>query len=142
MLEEALQDVYRIVTDKTWENVQEDVRGRPLGGLRNLVLKEFEARFPAGEHRERLEQLRPELERAIDARNQFVHASWSFDYGNEQMHRRRLPREQGAVEELRKMTVADVEAAVETIGNAAERVWTELYDPVEVATRPVRTRSP
>ena len=136
MLEDALQDLYRIVTDKTWDQIHEDVRGMTLGALRTFVLKEFEQRFPSGEHRDRLEQLRPDLEQAVGARNQFVHASWSFNYGTEQMHRRRLPREKGSVEELRRMTVSDVEAAIESIGDVAQRVWEELYDPIEIASRP------
>jgi hypothetical protein len=131
---------YRIVTDKEWNEIHEDVRRKTLGPLRDLVLTTFEDRFPTGELRERLEQLRPGLERAVEARNQFVHASWSFDYANAQMHQRRLPREAGALEELRRLTVADVEAAMDIIGNTAERVWTELYDAVEIATRPTRRK--
>ena len=136
MLEDALVDVYRIVTDKDWDAVHQDVRGKALGPLRAIVVAAYEARFPDGDLRRRLEDLKSIVDKAIDTRNEFVHASWTFDPAKKLMHRRRLPRQRGTGEELRRLTVADVEAAIEIVGGAAERVWEELYDPAEVATRP------
>lgn len=137
-LEEALLDLYVIVTDKDWRAALEDVRGKTLGVLCKLVLAAYEARFPHGELRIRLDALKPDLQRAIETRNEFVHASWAFDHYNESMLRTRRPR-RGVAEEFRRLTAADVERATEFVGGVAEHIWERLYDSVEVATRPTRS---
>ncbi len=137
MLDSALIDLYWAASNKMRGDVLEDVRGKPSGVLLQLTERAFEARFPSGELRDLFEKLKPELRNAVDVRNQFVHASWAFDDQNEQMHRERLPKAKGAVQEMRRLKVSDVEAAIDIIGGASETIWFELYDRVaEIEPRP------
>lgn len=133
-LEDALLDLYWILTRKDRSAAAVDVRGKTLGQLYHFVVAAYEAKFARGELREKLDRLKPQIESAIAKRNEFVHASWSFDYSNELMHRTRRPQK-GPLEELRRLKVADVQAAIEIVGTAAEDVWEKLYDSVEPATR-------
>lgn len=135
-LEDALLDLYWILTRKDRSAAATDVRGKTLGQLYHFVVAAYEAKFVSGELREKLDRLKPQLEIAIGKRNEFVHASWSFDYSNELMHRTRRPRT-GALGELKRLKVADVEAAIGIVGTAAEDIWEKLYDSVEPATLPL-----
>jgi hypothetical protein len=130
MLEDALVDVYRVVTNKRWSDILDDVRDMTLGRLKGLVVDAYEEKFPDGELRQRLDRLKPELAAAVEARNKFVHASWAFDPQNESMERRRKPRKRGAAEEIRRLKTADVQTAYDLIGSAAEKLWRDVYDYV------------
>src|SRR5262249_45834759 len=72
-----------------------------------------------------LAELEPQLALALDRRNQFVHASWAL--GPDYMLRTRLPRGGRVRGEILRLTVPDVEAAIEKIGAATEAVE-GLYD--------------
>jgi hypothetical protein len=136
MLEHALADLYWISSGKQWEDAREDIRGKTLGPISDLALAEYERRFPSGDLRQRLDSVKPALKHAIETRNQFLHAEWIFDHSKRVMHRRRLPRGAPGIREYLHFSVADLEAASDVVGNMAERLWDELYDPAEVATRP------
>ena len=137
-LEHALLHVYKIVTDKRWEVVENDVREWTIGVLVKRVVAEYEKRFPDGELRQALEKMKPMLKEAVDMRNAFVHARWVFVPNEKKMERERLPRGQAGVREFHLLSVADVEQAIEVVGTAAEQVMEQLYDPAEVATRATR----
>jgi hypothetical protein len=94
-LEDALKDLYWIVTKQTWPKVYDDLRRLTLGPLVEKVVDAFEKRFPTGEFKDRLDRFKPDLERAVEVRNQYVHASWAFDNAKAEMEHRRLPRQAG-----------------------------------------------
>jgi len=135
LLEDALLDLYWILSRKERSSAAADVRGKTLGQLYHFVVAAYEAKFASGELREKLDQLKSQVEVAIAKRNEFVHASWSFDYSNELMHRTRRPKT-GPLEELKRLKVEDLEEAIEIVGGAAQDIWEKLYDSVEPATRP------
>jgi hypothetical protein len=137
-LENALLQVYKLVTDKRWEDVENDVRDLTIGQLVKRTVVEYEKRFPDGELREGLEKMKPTLKKAIDTRNAFVHARWVFVPNEKKMERERLPRGQAGVREFQLLSVADVEQAVEVVGGTADQVMEQLYDPAEIATRATR----
>lgn len=124
-LDEALTDLYWIVSGKTEVDVFKAVREQTLGGLIALTFKAFEARITDKDLRAELDALKTELNTALAIRNEFVHAHWVF--GDGEMHHHRRPRSGRVVEKIRKMRVADVEAATDKIAAAAESVY-ELYD--------------
>ncbi len=135
-LEDALANVYWVATGKSWAEVDDDIRGLTLGTLIDRVTQVYEKRFPEGELRQRLENMKPTLKEALDTRNAFVHARWVYVPVDQEVERERLPRGQKGVRELLRLDMLDLEFAIGTVGSAAEQVMEELYDPAEVATRP------
>jgi hypothetical protein len=139
LFEDALIDLYWLVADKPeWQDAVADMQGLTLGNIwGRRVRDEYEKRIQDASLRARFDGLKPRIEEAIDLRNQFVHASWSFEVARQLMHRTRRPLS-GVLEEFQKMKVEDVEAAAERIGTAAEEIM-HLYDDTEEATRETRT---
>lgn len=112
-LEDALIDLYWIVSGKSEPELLKCVRGKPLGEIKKIAVTAYEGRISDADLRSRLDAIKPELGKAIDTRNEFVHAVWAF--GNEVAQRERWPRTGPVVGQLRKMTIADVEDATELI---------------------------
>jgi len=139
-LEEALLDLHWLVSAKGRTAAVADVQGKTLGHVLELVAASYRARCPDGESRARFDAMLPVLQTAVRTRNEFVHASWAFDSANQLMHRTRR-RRRGVGEEYRRFTVRDVVAASELLGDAAENVWTALYDPLEEESRGAAWRS-
>lgn len=124
-LEEALIDLIWIVSGKTEIQLIEGVRGGTLGSLISSATQAFESRISAPVLRSRLDAAKPVLARALDLRNQFVHANWVF--GASAMVRHRRPKKGRVVEMEHKITTAEVESALEEISDATEAMW-NLYD--------------
>jgi hypothetical protein len=136
MLEHALADLCWVSSGKNWDEARDGIRGKTLGRIADLAIAEYERRFSSGELRQRLDAVKPALKNAIETRNQFVHAEWVIDHSRRVMHRRRLPRGAPGIREYLHFSVADLDAASDLVGSMATRLWNELYDPAEVATRP------
>src|SRR5438128_1835028 len=87
-LEESLVDLIWIVSGKTEIKLIEGVRGGTLGALIRAAVAAFEARIDDPPLRSQLDAAKPLLARALDLRNQFIHARWVFGATVMVRHRR------------------------------------------------------
>lgn len=120
-LEDALIDFYWLLSTCDEETMLREVRGMTMGPLITAVLQKFHARVADSALLMRMSSFKGDLQRALETRNEFVHAFWSFGAGV--MHRERTPRGGRVRQELKKYTVAEVREAGDMIGDVAETVW-------------------
>ena len=126
--EEALLDTYWAATGYDREAAVQAVRRLTLGPMKDLVVETVERGFQGHEIQLRMTRLRPDLDNAVNLRNQFIHASWTFDHAREEMIRERRIRRGQVAQELRRLKVSDVEQATQVVGDLAQSLWEEIFD--------------
>ena len=124
-LDDALVDLYWLVAGKTEVDLILAVRGKTSGSLCQVVVEAFEARVADPGLRAQFDSLKPKLDEAIRVRNEFIHASYVF--AQTSLKHRRLPKTGPAVEKNRTLSVGDVEAAIDVLGEAQEETYA-MYD--------------
>jgi len=137
-LGEALIDLVWVGKRQNGAELISEVRDKTLGDLVELVVKGSYDEFDGLGLAKDLESLKPLLKKALKERNAFIHASWTFR-DDETVDRWRLPREgkKRRGERLR-LSIDDVETAIEAI-DAAREAAEELYDQA-VEQRPPPAR--
>lgn len=136
-VDEALIDLYWIVSGRTEVDVLKDLRGRPLGPLGDAVATAYEAQIQDPQLRRQFEELKPLLKATRDVRNDFIHAYYVF--GGDHLRRTRRPKSGAAVEMIRKLRASDIEAALATLGQAQDAVLA-VYDATVEHLPPVQAR--
>lgn len=124
-LDDALVDLYWLVSGKTEVELIRTVRDGTLGGLCQLVPRAYERRVSDAQLLQQLAALKPKLAAALDVRNEFIHARYVFARTSLQHTRR--PRRGPVVEKIRTLQLADLETAINVLGAAQEATY-ELYD--------------
>lgn len=124
-LDDALVDLYWIVSGEAEVDLIRAVRRETLGSLTDLVITTYERRVSDARLLQQLAALKPCLKAAVNVRNEFIHASYVFA-GTSLQHRRR-PRSGPAIEKLRTLRSGDIEAAINVLGEAQEATYS-LYD--------------
>ncbi len=139
-LDDALVDLYWIVAGKTETELIRAVRGKTLGELRWMVTKAYETRIADPKLRADLDALKLQLEAALQARNDFIHASYVF--GRTSLQHTRRPKTGPAVEKIRTLHIEDLEKAIDIIGHAQDAALA-LYDATveHVPAREIHPRS-
>jgi hypothetical protein len=125
-LDDTLFDLYWIITQRPRAEVVEELRGRTLGVLRDRFIAVYQ-RIPDAALVTRVAVLTARLSGAVDARNEFLHASWAVSPEG-WIQRERRPRDRPEEVSV-KMYLAHIEQAADEIG-AVARLLTELHDDI------------
>ena len=137
-LEEAVVDLFWLVSGKSEADFIARIQGDMLGKIMNDMLAEYRRQVDDPVLLQSLGTFEPDLRTAVDKRNEFIHASWARIVRAgivDGFQRTRRPRKGAAREEFVDMKIEDVEAATEIIGRAAEWLWWELFDETGTALR-------